>query len=122
LAATDCRFLDIITGASIPDLVDQYVFALKEPALVTVSLKSNVLDTIVLLLDSRGELLDFNEDIDRTTSDSRIILSLRPGNYMILAADYNGESGSYEISVNTASLRTCTPARLEVPGTAAGAV
>ena len=122
LTTGDCRYLDVVTGSTIPFPVDQYRFELKDRALVTLSLKSNVLDTIVLLLDSRGLLIDINDDIDRTTSDSRLILSLSPGVYTVLATDYYGESGSYEISVATASLRTCTPARLSAPGTAASAV
>jgi hypothetical protein len=122
LSKSDCRFLDVITGASIPESVDQYRFELKERALVTINLRSNVLDTIILLLGSRGELIDFNDDVDGSTTDSRLILSLAPGIYHILATDYYGEAGTYELAVHTASLRTCTAVRLEAPGTAAGSL
>lgn len=122
LSRSDCRYLDVVTEASIVNGVDQYRFEVKDRSLATINLRSTVLDTVLILLDSRGALIDLNDDVDRSTSDSRLITSLAPGVYTILATDYYGETGPYEVSVTTAALKTCTAVRLEAPGNAAGAV
>lgn len=122
LNSSDCRYLDLVTGSSIPALVDQYRIHLRDRAVVTVSLRSDVIDTVVLLLDSRGELVGFNDDSDSTTTDSKLIVSLRPGVYSIFATDFYGDTGAYDINVATSEVRTCTPSKLEAPGTIAAAI
>jgi hypothetical protein len=107
LADTDCRGLDLFVPSSDVKYVDSYEFELTDPKLVMITLRSAGFDTFLTLLDSSGESLLDNDDLEETMTDSQLLVSLPPGKYKVLASSFDPATGKYQIDLVTEDLRPC---------------
>ncbi len=86
-----------------------YSFAAQANDLVTVDMTaiSGNLDTFLFLLDSRGNVVDFNDDADDGVTNSQILSGLLPetGTYTIIASRYakriGGTEGDFTLALST---------------------
>ena len=96
-----------------------YVFTLGERSDVTVTLESDT-DTYLYLLDGDGDVVDENDDIDREGGDydSRIRVTLDPGDYTIEATTYSAEAtGEFTLTVAGIDLAASNPTPEPTPTT-----
>jgi hypothetical protein len=92
ITAADCR---LETGT----LGDAYTISLTQTTALQIDMSSNQLDTVLLLTDEGGEWLGLDDD-GGVGTNSRLIITLGPGNYTIWATTfYPGEVGAYQLSV-----------------------
>jgi len=68
---------------------------------VSISLQSNDFDTVLLLINSKGEVVSANDDISQTNFNSRIDITLpATDRYMLLVTSIEFEGqGSYQLAV-----------------------
>jgi len=87
------------TGAGFSGPGQALTFELDEELLITVHSTSANLDPVLVLYDSEGNVLTFNDDHsdpqDRFTLDSFISAELEPGTYYLVAGTYSESWESY---------------------------
>ncbi|MEO1298595.1 MAG: trypsin-like peptidase domain-containing protein, partial [Cyanobacteria bacterium J06636_16] len=82
-------------------LFDLYTFEGQAGQLVTISVESQEFDTYLVLVDSSGQVLADNDDIDANTTNSQITTTLPiSGVYRIIVNGYStADQGSYSLTV-----------------------
>lgn len=96
LQAGDC--VGIVTDGS---FVDLWYFDLTQRSAVTIDLSSDDFDAYLWLDDENFNTLA-EDDNSGTGNDARILATLDPGTYFILANNYADADGVYTLSVTTA--------------------
>ena len=91
--------------------VDLWFFDLAQTSTVTIDLESDDFDAYMWLIDDAGADVDEDDDGGGGT-DSRIIATLAPGTYFILANHYPPEFGAYEITVTAST--TASPSQAAI--------
>ena len=70
-----------------------------EQTAVRIDMRSDAFDTVLELLDPRGDMVAWNDD-SYGTLNSRIVVALAPGDYDVVARTYGpGMRGAYEIEM-----------------------
>lgn len=88
-----CQYVD-------DTFADIYKIEVTDPSTLEIRLSSSEFDAYLLLLDAKGNLIDRDDD-DGGNTDARIVPSLSPGTYYIVAkpsVDYTA-GGAYTLSV-----------------------
>ena len=102
---------------------DYYTFTLTEAKRMQIDLKSST-DPYLFLVQgsvvSANSQRSSNDDISGRVRDSRIVKTLQPGDYTIVATTYSGRNvGSYRLRVNGETVRNaCTPTTVSLSSTA----
>jgi hypothetical protein len=108
---TDCRVLDFFVPSGDDTPQDVWTFELPTRTIATLTMRSNVLDSYLTLVDRNQQILAENDDLDRQTLDSGVRISLPPGTYRALASEIDVVSGNYTLRLDTEAPRVCdTPA------------
>ncbi|HLL13963.1 MAG TPA: pre-peptidase C-terminal domain-containing protein [Pyrinomonadaceae bacterium] len=113
LTASDCNNpFPLPNGQPDNSKIDEYTFNGTAGQQVTVSMTSTAFDTVLYILDSNNNILAFNDDIDDSTTNSRISLFTLPanGSYSILANSFRPfpeEQGAYTLTLTGGA--TCNP-------------
>lgn len=78
---------------------DRWTLTLDRAADVRIDMTSGTFDTVLELLDASGYMIAYNDDA-LGTLNSRIVTSLGPGSYAVIARTYGaGAGGAYELAV-----------------------
>jgi S1-C subfamily serine protease len=82
-------------------LYDEYTFQGRAGQRVTINLESQEFDTYLALLDDQGNLIDRNDDISQTNTNSQIVVVLpRTATYRIIVNGYSPQDrGRYTLTV-----------------------
>jgi hypothetical protein len=107
LSSDDSRasdFDEAITGGPVDDedntFVDVYRFEVGAGER-TINLTSPDFDTVLVLYQLDGTLVEVNDDADTTTLNSRIVRTLDADTYALVVTSFSGgETGSYALSVD----------------------
>ncbi|MCP5357834.1 MAG: matrixin family metalloprotease [Pseudomonadales bacterium] len=105
LATGDCRVRELIGGGSDDSFVDTYEFELAQPTQITLEMRSPSLDSVLVLMDARSDVLDVDDD-GAGGCNSRITTTLAAGTYAVLANTFDGKSdcgdtfGPYELTLS----------------------
>ena len=84
------------------DRYDRWTLSVDVETQVRIDLRSGAFDTMLELLNGRGEMIAFNDD-SQGTLNSRVVALLVPGDYDVIARPYGQDMrGSYEIGVAVA--------------------
>jgi hypothetical protein len=95
LSGSDCVLAEDGT------LVDYYTFRVSSSRSVTITMRSNDVDSFLFLIDEDGDLVDYDDDGDPNTElGSRIDVTLPEGRYYIGANAYEDDAGSYTLYTN----------------------
>ncbi len=105
LAATDCVF-----DAASP-FIDVWSFTIDDPRQLTVSMRSQAFDTVLVLVSETGVLIASNDDCGfagAEGTDSCLSTPLAPGRYFFIATSFSaGETGPYSIDARCDEIRLC---------------
>ncbi|MEO0769684.1 MAG: tetratricopeptide repeat protein, partial [Cyanobacteria bacterium J06649_4] len=83
---------------------DSHTFSGQAGQIITIILKSNDFDPVLILNTSSGELVDGNDDSDEGSTAKIIVRLPFTGEYQILANAYSATGrGRYQLTVNAAS-------------------
>ena len=121
LALEGCRLADVLSPQ--PDLsrVDLYRLTVAERAVFTIDMASNQFDTYLLIFDEQYRYIGEADDISTGNTNSRLIASLTPGSYIVMANTYEG-TGAYTLQVSSGPPRDCPSRDLAAPATVSGAI
>ncbi|MCG9885787.1 MAG: PPC domain-containing protein [Cyanobacteria bacterium] len=100
-------------SGSLSPMEERYTFTGEAGQAVTIRLRSEEFDPVLVLLDPSGAELATNDDAERTLN-SRIVHTLpRSGTYTILARSFGSNGGSFTVSVNPATALDVTLSEAE---------
>lgn len=90
------------------------LFALRpaSPIELAITMRSNEIDSYLLLYDSAGALLDFNDDANNRTLNARLMASLPPACHIVMATSRSAdEFGDYELEISAPDADGSVPIR-----------
>ncbi len=105
LADGDCTVKQLVGGGSDDSHVDTFELELEQTTSVTIAMRSNTLDSVLVLMDEHSEVLEVDDD-GGAGCDAQISKTLAAGTYAILAntfvdgSDCGETTGPYEITVS----------------------
>lgn len=77
---------------------DVFGFTAAANGAMNIEMLSSALDSVLMVIDSRGRRVAMNDNASRDTADSKLRLSVRAGQtYYIVASDKNGGVGDYAL-------------------------
>lgn len=90
--------------------IDVYTFVIDDPGIVTLDVDANSLgsplDSVLLLADAEGDLIDDSDDVDGF--DPRIERLLDAGRYFVAVLGFSASSvGDYSLTIQAQSLGNC---------------
>lgn len=88
---------------SLAPMEDTYTFDGEMGQSMTIELKSEEFDTVLLLKGPDGEILTSNDDYGGTLNSTIVIELPKSGTYSAIASSFSGQGGSYQIEVRPAS-------------------
>ncbi|MGB3294436.1 MAG: pre-peptidase C-terminal domain-containing protein [Phormidesmis sp.] len=88
---------------SLAPMEDTYTFDGEMGQSMTIELKSEEFDTVLLLKGPDGEVLTSNDDYGGTLNSTIVIELPESGTYSAIASSFSGQGGSYQIEVRPAS-------------------
>lgn len=106
LSASTCRPVDFAALSTDARPLDRYRISVEKGSVLTIDLTSGDFDTYVEIYSSSGGRLGRNHD-GGGGNNSRLLISVRPGTYLIYAFAFTAGSGSYTLTVNGEAPRTC---------------
>jgi len=92
LAAGDCTVQQLIGGGTDNSLTDVYQFDLAQSTRVTFNMNSATLDSVLVLMNERSEVLEIDDD-GGTGCNSQIVRTLPAGTYAVLANTVTSATG-----------------------------
>jgi hypothetical protein len=117
---SSCRVLDLLMPAEDATFVDPYRITLARRNVLTLDMKAPSLDAYLVVTTPVYRTLFSNDDADEATTDSRIVGSLEPGSYLVLATLYEAAPGEYSLTAATDEPRPCPVKDLAGGETASG--
>jgi hypothetical protein len=112
LAASDCSFVDYVPFLTEFSYIKTYQFEVTQRGLVTIDLASTQFDAYLVLLHQDKTSIAQDDD-SGGGSNARIVVTLDPGVYTILANAYSeGESGAFDLTTAIADPPSCPAADL----------
>ena len=121
LALEGCRLADVLSPQPDVTRVDLYRLTVAERAVFTIDMASNQFDTYLLIFDEQYRYIGEADDLSAGDTNSRLIASLSPGAYIVMANTYAG-TGAYTLQVSSAPPRNCPARDLAAPATVTGAI
>lgn len=97
---------DILTDSDIPTgqkgFARDYEISVQKDDRLEITVNSNSFDTVVSLIDSKGEVIAENDDASPDTTNSLLFFKVRQsGNYIIRVSSFGGSSGGkFTLKVN----------------------
>ncbi len=88
---------------SLAPMEDTYTFDGEVGQSMTIELKSEEFDTVLLLKGPDGEILTSNDDYGGTLNSTIVVELPESGTYSAIASSFSGQGGSYQIEVRPAS-------------------
>ncbi|MGC1306378.1 MAG: hypothetical protein WA885_04055 [Phormidesmis sp.] len=88
---------------SLAPMEDAYEFDGELGQAMTIELKSEDFDTILLLKGPDGEILTSNDDFGGTLNSTIVLELPETGTYSAIASSFSGQGGNYQIEVRPAS-------------------
>ncbi|KPQ34210.1 MAG: Bacterial pre-peptidase C-terminal domain/TPR repeat [Phormidesmis priestleyi Ana] len=82
---------------------DAYMFEGETGQVMTIELKSEEFDTMLMLRGPDGEVITSNDDYGGTLNSTIVIELPESGTYSAVASSFGGDGGSYQIEVRPAS-------------------
>lgn len=108
LDAQGCRVLDFLLPSGDPTPVKLYRFTVDKAKILTIDQTSPIIDTYLILLNQQSRVLGVNDDRDRTTTDSRIVIHLPAGTYIAGASAFDAtDIGPYTLKLAAADPHPC---------------
>lgn len=89
LALAGCRVLDYRVPSSDARPLALYRFSVADSTIVEINQKAPVLDTLLYLFDSRATVISLSDDAFENSTDSKILIHLPPGGYVIGASTFD---------------------------------
>lgn len=115
LTNSDCRLIDYIPFNGNFSFIRPYKLEVPRRALITIDQTSTQFDSYLNLLRENKAFIAEDDD-GGGNGNSRIVLLLNPGNYLILANSYNeGDTGAFDLRTAIADPPNCPIADLN-PG------
>lgn len=112
LQRTDCFISDYLKDY--PDLrvpAHAWKLIVKKTAVYKIRLASVTMDPFVLIADSTGTIVDYDDDGAGGT-DSELLIQITPGEYTVFATVAYGALGSYKLTGESSPVRQCRPQSL----------
>lgn len=115
LSSGDCKVQTLMGGGTDTSLVDVYQFELQQTTKVNLRMTSTTLDSVLVLMNSRSEIIDI--DTLGQGCNSSISTTLAAGTYAVLAntfvtpTDCAGTSGAYQLTASYDSTALLTQGR-----------
>jgi len=111
LDGSDC-FVNDLLGDGDFSYYDLYLLTLTSAITLTITMNSNDFDTVLVLASEEilsnpvpSTRIDVNDDVDSSTTNSKITVDLGPGNYIVIANSFGDmETGSYVLQTVTDSV------------------
>ena len=116
LSSGDCTVQTLMGGGSDTSLVDVYQFELQQTTRVNLRMTSSALDSVLVLMNNRSEVIDVDDDLGQGCNSS-ITRTLAAGTYAVLAntfvspTDCAGTSGPYRLTASYESSTLLTQGR-----------
>lgn len=110
LDANDCPLRDAIGGGTSTAFAKRYKVTVAADSIATLDLESAAFDTLLLLYtaDTPSRLLASNDNAPNHPTNSRILMSLPPGDYhAIVSSPRAGLSGAFKLTTQRENPRTC---------------
>ncbi|MGB3298067.1 MAG: PPC domain-containing protein [Phormidesmis sp.] len=82
---------------------DAYTFEGESGAVMTIELKSEEFDTLLVLKGPDGEVITSNDDYGGTLNSTIVLKLPTSGEYSAIASSFAGDGGNYQIEVRPAS-------------------
>jgi len=119
LGPNDCRVSDVIPLLNDPTPVSTWKLAITKPVILTLTMKSNVIDSYMELLNANLESLATDDDSGGGLN-SRIRISLDPGTYQLLTTLAAPGNGPFTLRADIEDRRSCPPIPLQAGDTLQG--
>jgi hypothetical protein len=122
LEAGDCRILDLFNGSSDTSFVDLYRVHLAEASTLNIAMSSSELDAVLIITDPELQGIEIFDDFEGTC-DARLVTTLPPGDYLLLANTYvepdkcAGNLGAYSITITDSAMPVLGTIRNALGGT-----
>ena len=113
LEAGDCMVSDLDPTSADTSFADEYRLTLSTPATITITMRSNTLDSFLALLGrsttcasgctlAQANFLASDDDsgVGVTGFDSQIVIALNAGSYIIVANSIDPGTGSYSLETS----------------------
>jgi hypothetical protein len=109
LESGGCRWLDEFVPSSDTTPVNLYGFTVDARTVVQIDQTSPAVDSYLALMTAQTRAgLASNDDASNTSSDSRILIHLIPGNYVVIATAYDETTlGDFTLKLTGDKPRTC---------------
>ncbi len=104
LATAGCRLADVLSPQADTTPVNLYRLTVTEAAVYTIDMASNDFDTYLLIFDDQYRYIGEADDLSSGNTNSRLIASLSPGAYIVMANTYD-DVGAYTLQVTSAPFR-----------------
>jgi hypothetical protein len=108
LAAGDCRLRNLFSGSTANNYAHPYGVTLPRDGILTIDLKSTAVDAYLYVFSLGGTRLAANDNLSAQTTDSRIVISLRRGTYVLLATTRGVATGAYTLQTSLGTPSACT--------------
>ncbi len=113
-AAGDCRLRDVISGSRSDSYVHRYRVTLAGDGVLTVDLKSTTLDSQLYVYSLSNVRLAANDNISAASQNSRVVISLQQGAYVLIATTRTAAAGSYTIQTALGPRSACEERELSL--------
>ncbi len=100
LNAGDCTVQQLVGGGTDTSLTDVYQLDLAQSTRVTLNMNSGSLDSVLVLMNSRSEVLEIDDD-GGTGCNSQIVRTLPAGTYAVLANTLTSTTGDTACGKNS---------------------
>ncbi len=99
LNAGDCTVQQLVGGGTDTSLTDVYQLDLAQSTRVTLNMNSGSLDSVLVLMNSRSEVIEIDDD-GGTGCNSQIVRTLPAGTYAVLANTLTSATGDTSCGKN----------------------
>jgi hypothetical protein len=108
LASGDCRLRDLIPGSSANNYAHPYGVTLERDGILTIDLQSTTVDAYLYVYSLGYTPLYANDNLSSQTTDSRVVVALRRGTYILIASTRGVTTGAYTIRTSLGTQAACS--------------
>lgn len=107
LASGDCRLRDLIPGSGADNYAHPYGVTLERDGILTIDLQSTAVDAYLYVYSLGYTGLFANDNLSSQTPDSRVVIALRKGTYILIATTRGVMAGAYTIQTSLGTQAAC---------------
>lgn len=107
LAVGDCRLRNLIPGSSSNNYAHPYNVTLPRDGILTIDLKSTAVDAYLYVYSLDYTRLAANDNLSSQATDSRVVIGLRRGTYILIASTRGVTTGAYTIQTSLGTRDAC---------------